>query len=51
MRPRTVIVDDLMQQGYSYTLVEREGQNFDGEFRPELTPKEMLTLGFLEAST
>lgn len=44
-RPRTVIVNDRMQQGYSYTLTEPEGENFDPEFRPELTPAEMLALG------
>lgn len=43
--PRTIIVNDRMQRGYSYMLTEPEGANFDPEFRPELTPAEMLTLG------
>lgn len=42
---RTVVVNDKMQQNYRYELVERCGRNFDPEFRPELTPKEMLALG------
>lgn len=45
MRPTTVVVNDLMQQGYRYELVEPAGRNYDAEFRPELTPKQMLALG------
>jgi hypothetical protein len=44
-RPRVVVVNDLMQQGYRYTLTERRGERFDPRFQPELTPKEMLALG------
>ncbi len=44
-RPARVIVHDLMQQGYIYTLTEPAGENFDADFCPELTPKEMLALG------
>ncbi|MFZ2004881.1 MAG: hypothetical protein WB697_20085 [Stellaceae bacterium] len=44
-KARTVTVNDRMQHGYSYELTEPEGKNFDPEFRPELTPKEMLALG------
>lgn len=33
-----------MQKGYYY-LTEPTGKNFDPEFKPELTPKEMLSLG------
>jgi len=39
------VVNDLMQQGYRYELVEPAGRNYDAEFRPELTPKQMLALG------
>lgn len=42
---KTITVNDLMQRGYTYTLTEPEGKNFYPEFKPELTPKEMLTLG------
>lgn len=32
-------------QDYAYALSEAVGQNFDAEFTPELTPKQMLELG------
>lgn len=44
-RADVVVVNDRMQSGYSYVLTEPMGRNFDPEFRPELTPKDMLTLG------
>jgi hypothetical protein len=44
-RPRTVLVADRMQHDYRYVLTEPEGANFDPNFRPQLTPKEMLGLG------
>jgi len=40
-----VKVNDSMQSDYSYSLTEPVGKNFDKEFKPELTPKEMLELG------
>ncbi|MGJ8685901.1 MAG: hypothetical protein ACSHWQ_00370 [Spongiibacteraceae bacterium] len=40
-----VHVDDKMQRGYSYELLEPVGESFDAGFTPELTPKEMLGLG------
>ena len=40
-----VAVNDDVQTDYSYELSEPEGKNFDPEFRPELTPKQMLELG------
>ncbi len=40
-----VHVHDLMQPDYVYTLAEPMGQNFHPDFRPELTPREMLELG------
>jgi hypothetical protein len=45
MKKKTVTVRDRMQRGYRYQLVEPAGRSFDPEFRPELTPKEMLKLG------
>ena len=42
---RRIIVNDLMQQDYVYFLVEPVGQNFHPDFKPHLTPKEMLALG------
>jgi hypothetical protein len=40
-----VIVNDRMQREYCYSLAEPIGRNFDPEFKPELSPKEMLALG------
>lgn len=37
-------VDDKMQKTHYY-LVEEIGKNFHEEFKPELTPKELLELG------
>lgn len=42
---KRVIVNDLMQQDYTYFLTEPAGRNFDPAFKPELTPREMLELG------
>lgn len=44
-RPQTVTVNDKMQHGYSYVRSEPAGKNFDPDFKPELTPKQMLELG------
>lgn len=44
-RPSVVVVNDRMQTGYSYSLVEPEGCNFHPDFTPELTPQQMLELG------
>lgn len=40
-----VVVHDLMQDKYIYTLSEPIGKNFYPDFKPELTPHEMLALG------
>jgi len=42
---KTVVVNDSMQKNYRYVLTEPMGENFDPEFKPELTPKQMLELG------
>ena len=42
---KKIIVNDLMQKKYAYCLSEPTGHNFDLRFKPELTPKEMLSLG------
>jgi hypothetical protein len=41
----TITVNDRMQQGYTYELNQPMGGNFDPEFKPELSPAEMLELG------
>jgi hypothetical protein len=45
MKRRTIVVNDRMQRGYRYTLAAPTGRRFDPEFRPQLTPKQMLRLG------
>jgi hypothetical protein len=45
MKPKTVIVNDRMQKGYRYQITEPMGKNFAEDFKPELTPKQMLELG------
>lgn len=45
VRIKKVVVNDLMQQGYSYDLLYLPGCNFDPEFRPQLTPQKMLAMG------
>lgn len=43
--PRKIVVDDRMQGGYEYWLTEPAGENFDPEFKPDLTPAHMLEMG------
>lgn len=45
MKKLRVEVNDRMQSGYVYFCTEPIGRNFDPDFQPELTPKEMLELG------
>lgn len=45
MEKRKVVVNDLMQKGYVYYLTEPVGKNFHTDFRPELTPQELLEMG------
>ncbi len=40
-----ITVNDRMQQGYTYRLSEPEGENFHTDFKPQLTPAEMLKMG------
>ena len=40
-----VTISDKMQKKYQYFLTEPVGKNFDPEFKPQLTPKQMLSLG------
>ncbi len=52
--PATIVIRNIMrkihvhtawQSNYDYTCSEPIGENFDDDFKPELTPKEMLQLG------
>lgn len=45
MKPKTVVVNDKMQRNYRYQLVAPMGRNYAPDFKPELTPKQMLTMG------
>ena len=45
MRKQRVVVHDRMQKGYMYFRTEPIGRHFHPEFRPELTPAQMLRLG------
>ncbi len=45
MKARTVVVNDKMQKNYRYCRTEPAGRHFAAEFRPDLTPREMLALG------
>ena len=42
---KKIVVKDKMQKNYSYFLTEPIGKNFAPDFKPELTPKQMLSLG------
>ena len=45
MARRFVTANDRMQRGYRYEITARPGRDFDPDFRPDLTPAEMLRLG------
>ncbi len=42
---KKVVVHDTMQDGYIYLCTEPAGKHFHSDFKPHLTPKEMLALG------
>lgn len=42
---KKIVVQDKMQKNYTYYRTESIGKNFDSEFKPDLTPKEVLQLG------
>lgn len=50
MRKKVISVCDTIQKKYTYTLTEPMGKNFHSEFKPDLTPGEMLTLGVFGGS-
>ena len=45
MKEKRVVVNDKMQRGYVYHRSEQVGRSFAPNFRPQLTPKQMLQLG------
>jgi hypothetical protein len=42
---KMIRVSNTMQKGYTYELVEPIGKNFAPDFRPDLSPKQLLALG------
>lgn len=42
---KTITVNEYYQTGYQYSLSVSAGKNFAPEFRPQLTPSQMLKLG------
>jgi len=42
---KIITVNDKMQKSYVYKLTEPEGKNFDSDFKPQLSPSQMLALG------
>ena len=45
MPKKKVVVNDKMQKKYEYVLSAPVGRNFHPDFRPDLTPAEMLAIG------
>ena len=43
--PKIIIANDKFQKNYSYELSKPMGKSFRIDFRPDLTPKQMLELG------
>lgn len=49
MKNKKIIkVNDLFQKDYEYFLTEPIGKNFAPDFKPDLTPKQMLELGIFD---
>jgi hypothetical protein len=42
---KKIVVNDKLQKNYIYYLTNKPGMNFSADFKPELSPKEMLELG------
>ena len=45
MIKRYIRVHDRMQRNYCYELTQSPGRHFNPDFKPDLTPKQMLQLG------
>lgn len=45
MDKASITVNELYQAGYTYTPTEPIGKNFHPDFKPQLSPKQMLQLG------
>lgn len=47
---KLVVVNDSIQSDYQYERIAPAGKQFDLDFKPELTPKQMLQLGVFGGS-
>lgn len=45
MIKKEITVNNFFQKDYSYFITEEVGKNFRDDFKPDLTPKQMLQLG------
>jgi hypothetical protein len=45
MMRKAIVVNDKFQTGYRYELTAPMGRDFAADFKPELTPAEMLRMG------
>lgn len=43
-----MIVNDKMQRGYEYVYMAAMGADFESDFKPQLTPQQMLEFGVFE---
>lgn len=50
IKPIAITANDTMQQRYTYKRTRPVGRDFNPEFRPDLSPKEMLKLGVFGGS-
>jgi len=48
VKGKNIVVNDKMQNNYKYTLSENYGENFQEDFKPYLSPQEMLKYGVFE---
>jgi hypothetical protein len=45
LKTKQIIVNDKMQKGYRYSLTKPSGKDFAPDFKPQLTPGQMLKIG------
>ncbi len=45
---KKIVVNNGIQKNYVYYLTEQIGKNFSKDFKPDLTPKQMLALGIFD---
>ncbi|MCF7795150.1 hypothetical protein K9M50_02225 [Patescibacteria group bacterium] len=44
-RKKKIVVNNNIQKDYEYYLIEPSGRNFHDSFQPDLSPRQMLSLG------